>query len=122
MLAELEPEQVSVVDLEGRLVAGELEPTSEVELHLGVMRVHGVGALVHTHAPMSTAAACVLDELPCVHYAMLDLGGPVPVAPYVTFGTPRTLDARQREEVARAIEARGYGRTHAPARPLGEAP
>jgi L-fuculose-phosphate aldolase len=37
---------------------------------------------------MSTAAACVLDELPCVHYAMLALGGPVPVAGYETFGTP----------------------------------
>jgi L-fuculose-phosphate aldolase len=29
----------------------------------------------------------VLEELPCVHYAMLALGGAVPVAPYRTFGT-----------------------------------
>jgi L-fuculose-phosphate aldolase len=32
--------------------------------------------------------SCVLDELPCVHYEMLLLGGPVRVAPYATFGTP----------------------------------
>jgi L-fuculose-phosphate aldolase len=43
---------------------------------------------VHTHAPMATALSCVLDELPCVHYSMLQLGGTVPVAPYATFGTP----------------------------------
>jgi L-fuculose-phosphate aldolase len=38
---------------------------------------------------MATALSCVLeDELPCVHYQMLLLGGRVPVAPYETFGTP----------------------------------
>jgi L-fuculose-phosphate aldolase len=88
VLADLEPGQVSVVDLDGSHVAGDLAPTSEIALHLGAIRTHGAGAVVHTHAPMSTAAACVLDELPCVHYGMLALGGPVPVARYETFGTP----------------------------------
>lgn len=93
MLAELEPEQICVVDLEGHVVAGDLAPTSELELHLGAIRAHGAGAVVHTHAPMSTAAACVLDELPCVHYGMLALGGAVPVAPYETFGTQALAEA-----------------------------
>jgi L-fuculose-phosphate aldolase len=93
-LAELEPEEVSVVDLEsGDLVEGELEPTSEVELHLGVYRRYGAGAVVHTHAPWATALSCVLDELPCVHYGMLMLGGTVRVAPYRTFGTPELAQA-----------------------------
>ena len=87
-LAELEPDQVTVVDLEGEVVDGELLPTSELELHLGVYRRFDAGAVVHTHSPMATAIACVLDELPCVHYAMLMLGGAVPVALYATFGTP----------------------------------
>jgi L-fuculose-phosphate aldolase len=42
---------------------------------------------------MATAIACVLDELPCVHYQMLLLGGTVPVAPYATFGTPELAKA-----------------------------
>jgi L-fuculose-phosphate aldolase len=88
VLAELDSEQVSVVDLEGERVAGELEPTSEIELHLGVYRRYDAGAVVHTHAPMATALSCVIDELPCVHYQMLLLGGSVKVAPYATFGTP----------------------------------
>lgn len=87
-LRELSPEDVTVVDLNGNVVGGNLEPTSEVDLHLGVYRRYDTGAVVHTHAPMATALSCVLDELPCVHYQMLLLGGPVQVAPYETFGTP----------------------------------
>ena len=87
-LADLEAEQVTVVDLTGAVVDGELAPTSELELHLGVYERHGTGAVVHTHPPVATALSCVVDEVPCVHYEMLRLGGPVPVAPYETFGTP----------------------------------
>jgi L-fuculose-phosphate aldolase len=92
-LERLEPEQVSVLDLEGGVVAGELEPTSELELHFGVYRRYEAGAVVHTHAPMATALSCVLDELPCVHYSMLLLGGSVAVAPYATFGTPELAES-----------------------------
>jgi L-fuculose-phosphate aldolase len=88
VLAELEPSQVTVVDLDGHVVEGDLAPTSEAELHLGVYRRYGAGAVVHTHAPVATALSCVLDELPCVHYEMLLLGGSVRVAPYATFGSP----------------------------------
>ena len=94
VLGEVEAEQVTVVDLEGHVVEGGLEATSETDMHLGVYREHGAGAVVHTHAPVSTALACVLeDELPCVHYEMLLLGGPVRVAPYATFGTPELADS-----------------------------
>jgi L-fuculose-phosphate aldolase len=92
-LAELGPEQISVVDLDGELVAGDLEPTSELDLHLGIYRRYQAGAVVHTHAPVATALSCVIDELPCVHYQMLLLGGAVPVAPYRTFGTPELAAA-----------------------------
>jgi L-fuculose-phosphate aldolase len=89
VLADATADQVTVVDLDGDVVGGELEPTSELDLHLGVYRRYDTGAVVHTHAPMATALSCVLDgELPCVHYQMLLLGGPVRVAPYATFGTP----------------------------------
>jgi L-fuculose-phosphate aldolase len=54
---------------------------------------------VHTHAPWSTAVACVLEELPVVHYQQMLLGGAVRVAPYATFGTPE-LAAAVREALA----------------------
>ncbi|MET9086893.1 class II aldolase/adducin family protein [Streptomyces sp. NPDC004237] len=88
VLAQLTAGQVTVVDLDGEVCAGTLQPTSELDLHLGVYRRYGAGAVVHTHAPMATALSCVLDELPCIHYQLLALGGAVRVAPYATFGTP----------------------------------
>src|SRR5438270_6917775 len=88
VLGELEADQVTVLDPEGGVVAGELAPTSELALHLGVYERYDARAVVHTHAPMATALSCVLDELPCVHYQMLLLGGPIRVAPYRTFGSP----------------------------------
>jgi L-fuculose-phosphate aldolase len=104
VLAELVPAQVAVVDRGGHLVEGELEPTSELGLHLGIYERYEAGAVVHTHAPMGTALSCVLDELPCVHYGMLLLGGTVPVAPYETFGTPElaavVLDALEGKTAA----------------------
>ncbi|MFD8308699.1 class II aldolase/adducin family protein [Streptomyces sp. NPDC059690] len=102
VLAELTPDQVTVVDLDGEVVAGTLRPTSELDLHLGVYRRYGTGAVVHTHAPMATALSLVLDELPCVHYQLLALGGTVRVAPYATFGTPELA-----ESVLTALEGRG---------------
>jgi L-fuculose-phosphate aldolase len=87
VLADMTADQVTVVDLDGRVLEGQLAPTTELDLHLGVYRRYQAGAVVHTHAPMATAVACVLDELPCVHYQMLLLGGSVRVAPYATFGS-----------------------------------
>jgi L-fuculose-phosphate aldolase len=104
-LATLEADDVTVIALNGTVVAGSLAPTSEIDLHLGVYRRYDAGAVVHTHAPMATALACVLeDELPCVHYTMLALGGSVRVAPYRTFGTPElaqvVLDALEGKTAA----------------------
>lgn len=103
-LDRLEADDVTVVDLDGRVLHGELEPTSELGLHLGIHRRYQAGGVVHTHSTLATALSCVLDELPCVHYQMLLLGGPVRVAEYATFGSP---------ELAEAVLAALEGRTAA---------
>jgi L-fuculose-phosphate aldolase len=92
-LESLEAADVTLIDAAGEVVGGGLQPTSELDLHLAVYERHGAGAVVHTHAPVSTALSCVLDELPCVHYEMLLLGGAVRVAPYATFATPQLAAA-----------------------------
>jgi L-fuculose-phosphate aldolase len=90
-----------VVDRDGGLVDGDLEPTSELELHLGVYADTDAQAIVHTHAPVSTAMSTVLTELPCIHYQQLVLGGAIRVAPYATFGTSELAD-----HVRAALEGR----------------
>jgi L-fuculose-phosphate aldolase len=79
---------VTVVSLDGTVLEGDLVPTSELDLHLGIYADTDAAAVVHTHAPYSTAVACVLDSLPVLHYQHLLLGGATRVAPYATFGTP----------------------------------
>jgi L-fuculose-phosphate aldolase len=91
-LETLDRDQVAVVDLDGN-PGNEVEPSSELALHLGVYRRYHAGAVVHTHAPMATALSCTIDEVPLVHYQMLLLGGSVRVAPYATFGTPELAEA-----------------------------
>jgi L-fuculose-phosphate aldolase len=96
-LATLDPADIALVDLDGAIVDAPLAPTSELPFHLALYRRLDAGAVVHTHPPMATAVACVADELPCIHYAQLALGGNVRVARYATFGTEdlaaRVVDA-----------------------------
>lgn len=93
VLGDCRADDVTVVSTDGAVVEGALAPTSEVGLHLGVYADSDAAAVVHTHAPWSTAVACVLDELPVLHYQQLLLGGAVRVAPYATFGSAELAGA-----------------------------
>jgi L-fuculose-phosphate aldolase len=97
----LRPELVGVHDLAGAPVDAALRPSSELPLHLAAYATSAAGAVVHTHAPASTALSVVVDELPAVHYYLAMFGGPVRVAPYATFGS-----ARLAENVAAALDGR----------------
>jgi len=85
-------DQVVLIDNAGQVVEGGLEPTSETDLHLGIYADNAAGAIVHTHAPAAVAAGLVADEIPCLHYQLLTLGGSIRVAPYATFGTRELAD------------------------------
>lgn len=90
-LADVTADDIAVAGLDGTVRAG--APTSELELHLAVYRRFDAGAIVHTHGPSATAVACVLDELPVIHYQLLALGGSIRVAPFHAFGTRQLADA-----------------------------
>jgi L-fuculose-phosphate aldolase len=98
VLEHVRADEISIVDRDGASLDGPA-PTSELALHLGAYARFGAGAVVHAHAPVATALASVLDEVPAVHYQMVELGGTVRVARYETFGTVElataTLDAMQ---------------------------
>ena len=98
MLEHVQADGISIVDPDGVSLHGP-PPTSELALHLGAYERYGPGAVVHAHAPVATALATVLDEVPAVHYQMVELGGPIRVARYETFGTTElaqvTLDAME---------------------------
>ncbi len=62
-------------------------PSSETPMHLAIYAATGAKAVVHTHSPEVIALSAARSELPAIHYAIADLGGPVRVAPYVRFGS-----------------------------------
>ncbi|MFI7129641.1 class II aldolase/adducin family protein [Nonomuraea sp. NPDC050153] len=87
-LDRLTPEMCPVVDVDGYLVEGELQPSSETPMHLAVYATTDARAIVHTHSVFGTIVATTMTELPPVHYNALILGGVVKVAEYATYGTP----------------------------------
>lgn len=102
VISELSAAQLTVISLaDGEVVEGELEPTSEVPMHLALYRATGAAAIAHTHAATSTAVGLVCEQIPLIHYTMLGLGGPVRVAPYATYGTQELA-----ERVVEALEGR----------------
>ena len=101
----LTPERICVVHLDGTVAEARLTPSSELPMHLAVYRAAPEArAVVHTHASYASALSTVVDELPALHYLIAQLGGPVRVAPYATFGS---------EELAANVASALEGRTAA---------
>jgi len=91
---ETVPEDIAVVDLEGRQVAGPWKPSSETPMHLALYRGRpDVGAVVHAHSPFATTLACLEREIPPVHYLVALAGPSVPCTPYVPFGTQELAES-----------------------------
>jgi L-fuculose-phosphate aldolase len=84
----IEREDVCVLDPAGRQVDGRGRPSSETPLHTRIYESTDAAAVVHTHSPFATTLACVIDELPAVHYSIHRFGGDtIPVASYERFGS-----------------------------------
>ncbi len=86
---ELEPADLVVLDLDGRVRHGRRRPSSEWRIHRDLYAARrDVGAVVHAHPPFATTVACLRHDLPAVHYAIAAAGGAsVRCAAYATFGT-----------------------------------
>jgi L-ribulose-5-phosphate 4-epimerase len=85
---DLRAEQMVVVDLEGKVVEGDLKPSSDTASHLYIYRYRpDVGGVVHTHSPYATAFAAVGRPIPVVLTAIADeFGGPIPCGDFALIG------------------------------------
>jgi L-fuculose-phosphate aldolase len=91
-LGTVTAEMVTVIQMDGEIVDGDLAPTSEVPLHTGIYAATNALAITHAHAMASTALSCTHDELPPLHYSCLGLGGAPRTAAYATFGSQELAD------------------------------
>jgi len=91
---ETKPEDVVVMDLNGKIVDGFRKPSSEWRMHLiFYQKREDVGAVVHTHSMFATTLATLHWEVPPASYLIAYAGKKVPCAPYATFGTQEIADA-----------------------------
>ena len=87
--ADLSPEQLVEVSLDGNVSPGQLLPSSEWHMHAAVYRNRPeIESVVHCHSRYATILACAHRTIPAIHYMIAATGGEeVPLAPYATFGT-----------------------------------
>ena len=78
---ELRPEHMVVTDLDGRVVEGDLRPSSDLETHTLLYREFaGIGGVVHTHSEYATSFAQAGLPIPALGTTHADyFHGPVPV-------------------------------------------
>lgn len=86
--------QIIVTDLKGDLLEGQLKPTSENPMHTKCYELRSdINAVVHCHAPYSTAYAQAGIKLETdVSPEFLLLFGDIPIIPYGTPGTPNIVN------------------------------
>jgi len=87
--SQLQAADMVEVTLAGRRRRGRRNPTSELDLHLRILRRRGdVGAVVHAHPPTATAFGVAgLDLTSFALAELILLVGPVPLVPYATPGS-----------------------------------
>jgi L-fuculose-phosphate aldolase len=86
----MKPEDMCLVDLDGNQLAGTKKRTSEILMHLQIMKRQARAvATVHCHPPHATAFAVAGVEPPTCMIPEIEVFiGKVPIAPYRTPGTP----------------------------------
>jgi L-fuculose-phosphate aldolase len=91
----MSPEMMCITDLEGRKIAGDRDPSSEMQMHLEVYRQRpDVQAVVHAHPPIATGFAVAgipLDR--AVLAEVVTTLGSVPIADYATPSTKELPEA-----------------------------
>lgn len=83
---ELTPDKIVLLDLDGNVVEGTLNPSSDTPTHLELYRnFEAIGGVCHTHATVATMWAQACKEIPCFGTTHADyFYGPVPVTDTMT--------------------------------------
>jgi L-ribulose-5-phosphate 4-epimerase len=78
---KMRPEHLVVTNLDGKVLEGNLRPSSDLPTHLELYKAFpDIGGVVHTHSEYATAWAQARREIPCFGTTHADyFHGPVPV-------------------------------------------
>ena len=92
---EMKPEHLVVTDLDGKIVEGNLKPSSDLPTHLVLYKAFpNIGGVTHTHSEYATAWAQSRESIPCFGTTHAD---------YFHAAVPVTAELRM-EEIASEYE------------------
>lgn len=114
---DLRPEQLVVLDLDGKVVEGDLNPSSDTKTHIELYKAYPtLGGIVHTHSPYAVGWAQSGMDIPCYGTTHADyFYGPVPCT--------RSLTAQEVDEdyekntgkvIIETFDGRGINPVHVP--------
>ena len=98
----LTPEDLVVLNLDGEIVEGKLNPSSDTKTHLELYKAFPtLGGIVHTHSPYAVAWAQAGEDIPCYGTTHADyFYGPIPCARHLT---PAELDEDYEKNTGKVI-------------------
>ena len=90
----MKPDDLCIVDLDGKQISGKRKRSSEILLHLTIMKARAdVRSVVHCHPPHATAFAVAREPIPkCVLPEIEVFLGEVAISPYETPGSQSFAD------------------------------
>ena len=90
----MKPEDLCIVDMEGKQLSGRRKRTSEIMLHLAIMKARPeVNSVVHCHPPHATAFGIAREPIPqCVLPEVEIFLGDVPITKYAIPGGQEFAD------------------------------
>jgi len=81
-------DQVPVIDLNGKIIEGNLKPSIEYQLHTQIYRnFSDVNAVIHTHSIYATVLSVLRIPLPAITETVLMFSKQIPVSEYANAGT-----------------------------------
>jgi len=90
----LEPDDIQIIDFEAEPVEGDLPPSVETMLHIGIYQKRkNVNAVIHTHSVYASALAVAHLEIPPIlEDQMVVMGGEIKVAGYAASGSEEQVN------------------------------
>lgn len=85
----LQMEDLVLLDMEGKIIEGQKEPSSEKNLHIEIYKKReDIGAIIHTHSSFTCVLAALEMSLPMILDEQKEiLGGEIKVAKYTPAGS-----------------------------------
>jgi len=96
-------ENLIIVDLDGKVVCGNLRPSSETPMHVFIHKnIREANCVIHTHSPMATVFAILRRDIPCIASEQaFTFGGRIPIVKKYSY--PGTTNTEELESIVEAL-------------------